>query len=310
MALVFASLVPVFLLILAGALIRRLLVPDPEHWVGVERLVYYVLFPALLIQTLSRANLASVPTARLAAALAGAVLLMSAMCLALRLPLRLRLGLDGPGFTSLFQGATRWQTFVAIAVVDNLYRQTGLALAAVAVVAMIPLINVLNVWVLARYAAPQRPRWGDVALAIARNPLIWACAVGGALNPIGHVIPAGLATTFDLLGRASLPVGLVLVGSGLEPSALLRPRGVTFIATGLKLAVMPALALTLGSMLGIAGDALGVIACCAAVPSASNAYVLARQMGGDAPLIAEMLTIQTLVAMVTMPIAIAVAERV
>ena len=310
MALVFASLVPVFLLILAGALIRRLLVPDALHWIGVERLVYYVLFPALLIQTLSTTDLSSVPAAGMAAALAIAVVLMAGLCLALRRPLQRRLGLDGAAFTSVFQGATRWQTFVAIAVADNLYREAGIALAAVEVVAMIPLINVLNVWVLAHYAAPQRPRWRDVALAIARNPLIWGCALGGALNPIAGLIPSPAAAVVDLLGRSSLPVGLLLVGSGLDPATMLRPRSATFLATVLKLIVMPLLALPLALLLGVAGNGLVVVACCAAVPSASNAYVLARQMGGDAVLMAEILTVQTIAGMVTMPIVIAIAEMV
>lgn len=308
MTVVFGSLVPVFLLILAGAFVRRLVVPDPVHWVGVERLVYYVLFPALLIETLSRADLSSVPAAGMAAALATAILIMSALCLGLRGALHRRLRLDGAAFTSVFQGATRWQTFVAIAVADNLFGDAGVALAAVAVVAMIPLINVINVWVLAHYAAPQRPHWRDVLLAIARNPLIWACAVGGALNPVAGFIPSPAATVVDLLGQASLPVGLVLVGAGLDPSAVMRPHPVTFIATALKLILMPTLAVGLGMLLGLTGASLVVVACCAAVPSASNAYVLARQMGGDAPLMAEILTVQTLAAMVTMPVAIALAE--
>jgi predicted permease len=308
LALVFASLVPVFLLILAGALVRRLLVPDPQHWIGVERLVYYVLFPALLIETLARADLSAVPAAGMAGALAAAIVLMSAFCLALRRPLQRRLDLDGPAFTSVFQGATRWQTFVAIAVADNLYPQAGVALAAVAVVAMIPLINVINVWVLAHYAAPQRPRWRDVALAIARNPLIWACALGSALNPIAGLVPSTVTVVVDLLGRASLPVGLVLVGSGLDPAAMLRPHRVTFLTAVLKLILMPVLAVTLGVLLGVSGQGLVVVACCAAVPSASNAYVLARQMGGDAPLMAEILTVQTIAAMLTMPVVIAIAE--
>ena len=308
MAVVFASLIPVFLLILAGALLRRLLVPEDGHWIGVERLVYYVLFPALLIQTLARADLAAVPAAGMAAALATAILLMSALCLALRVPLARRLNVDGAAFTSMFQGATRWQTFVALAVADNLYGTEGLALSAVAVVAMIPLLNVINVWVLAHFATPRRPDWRAVLLAIVKNPLIWACLIGGALNPVAAFIPAPLTAVLDLLGRSSLPVGLLLVGSGLNPAATMRPRAATYIATSLKLVLMPSLAVAFGVLVGLGGSSIVVVACCASVPSASNAYVLARQMGGDAPLMAEILTLQTLVAMVTMPLAIAVAE--
>jgi len=182
MAAVIAALVPVFLLIAAGMLARRFVVTEDSHWIGIERLVYFLLFPALLIDTLAQANLSKVPIAIVGGALLMAVLLMAGFCLALRPLLARVLGVDGPAFTSVFQGSIRWQTFAALAVAGNLYGELGLALAAVAAVAMIPVLNVMSVWVLAHFAAPARPAWHEVALAIARNPLIWSCVVGIALN--------------------------------------------------------------------------------------------------------------------------------
>lgn len=308
MAAVFVSLVPVFLTIVTGAVFRRLF-PAAAAWRFVEWLVYYVLFPLLLVATLARADLGRVPVGAIAATLALAVVAMSALCLALRPPLAARQRMDGAAFTSVFQGCTRWQTSVALAVAANLYGDQGLALAAVGVVAMIPLINVINVWVLAHFASPEPPHWTRVAAAIARNPLIWGCVVGAGLYLAAPPIPGSIYTAMDAVGGTSLPLGLLLVGSGLNLAALLRPRVIAFVATSLKLVVMPALAVGLGVALGLGGTSLAVVACCASVPSASNAYVLARQMGGDAPLMAEILTLQTLVAMATMPVAIAVTSR-
>jgi predicted permease len=168
MSVVVAALVPVFLLVASGVLVRRSLVTDDDHWIGIERLVYFFLFPALLIDTLAQADLSKVPVAVVGGALFIAVLLMGALCLALRPLLARFLHLDGPAFTSVLQGATRWQTFVALAVAGNLYSETGLALASVAAIAMIPVLNVMSVWVLAHFAAPSPPAWRDVALALAR----------------------------------------------------------------------------------------------------------------------------------------------
>jgi hypothetical protein len=106
------------------------------------------------------------------------------------------------------------------------------------------------------------------------------------------------------LGRASLALGLLLVGAGLEIRGLIRPAPATFVASVLKLAVMPALAIGIGMLLGAHGANLAVVACCASVPTASSAYVLARQMSGDTALMAEILTVETVLAMITMPIAI------
>ncbi len=308
MSAVFASLFPVFLLILTGAILRRFVIREATHWIGVEGLVYYLLFPALLIETLARADLGDVPVAAVGGALAAAIVLMLAICLLLRPALAADGRMDGPAFTSMVQGATRWNTTVALAVVASLYGDAGLATASVASVTMIPLLNVMNVWVLAHYAAPQRPGWGHVLLAIARNPFIWGCVVGYVLNVAAVPIPGPLAVVAAGLGQAALPMGVLMVGAGLRLADLVRLRPVTVAATLLKLVVMPALALTLAMLAGLNGTTLAVVACCAAVPSASNAYVLARQMGGDAPLMAEILTVQTVLAMGTMPVAIALAS--
>jgi malonate transporter and related proteins len=306
-AAVLSALVPVFLLIIAGILARRLLVTDDAHWIGVERLIYYLLFPALLIATLARADLTRVPVEIVGGVLFAAVLIMALILLLLRPLLGSALGIEGPAFTSVFQGATRWQTFIALAVAGNLYGDYGLALASVAAVAMIPLLNVICVWVLARFAAPKPPRWPQVLIAIAKNPLIWSCAIGIALNLTRAPIPAPAFAFADAMGRAALPLGLLLVGAGLQLDALVRPAPATLISAALKLVVMPAIAIGLARAVGATGAPLAVIACCAAVPSASGAYVLARQMGGDTRLMSAILTLETILAIITMPAAIELA---
>ncbi|MEZ5764139.1 MAG: hypothetical protein R3D69_07735 [Xanthobacteraceae bacterium] len=186
---VIAALLPVFLLIVLGFVLRRYLLKEETHWIGLERLVYFVLFPSLLIETLSKANLSSVPIGGVGGALLLAVLTVAALCLLLRPILQSRFGIDGPAFTSIFQASIRWQTFVALAVANNLYGDRGVALASVAMVAMIPLLNVLSVTVLARYARPHRLSFPELLSTIARNPLIWACVVGLGLNLSGLPIP-------------------------------------------------------------------------------------------------------------------------
>jgi predicted permease len=305
MSTVLGALFPIFLLIVLGLLLRRRLIAEDAHWVGLEKLLYYVMFPALLIGTMSRADLSGVPIAAVGGTLLASVLLMTGLCLALRPLLARRFGVAGPAFTSLFQGATRWQTFVALAVAGNLFGDRGLALASVAMVAMIPILNALSVWVLARYAAPVRPDWRDILTTIIRNPFIWACVIGMALNPVAAQIPQPVHTFIDALGRSSLALGLLIVGAGLRIRELMRPNALTLAACVLKLAVMPALALGIAYGCGLSGTNLSVIVCCASVPASSNSYVMAREMGGDAPLMAQILTVETVLAIVTMPIVLA-----
>jgi predicted permease len=302
-----AALLPVFLLIVIGFGLRRTLLKEEAHWVGLERLVYYLLFPVLLIQTLAHAKLAGVPVAGVGGALLIAVLLMMVLCLTLRPLLQARLDLSGPSFTSLFQCSCRWQTYVALAVAGNLYGDLGLTLASVAMVAMIPLLNIMCVWVLAHYAAPTRLSWPRILLTICQNPLIWACVIGLALNLSGLALPRWLNDLTDALGRSALALGLLVVGAGLQIKGVLRPPPAAYVAIFLKLILMPIMAISLGHAFGLTGVNLAIVACCSSVPTASSAYVLARQMGGDAPLVAEILTIQTALAVLTMPVFITFA---
>jgi hypothetical protein len=304
MPVVVAALLPVFVLIVLGFVLKRTLMPLETQWHGLERLTYYVLFPVLLVQTLVKADLSKVPVAGVGGALLLSVLVMSILCLVLR-PLLARWDVDGPAFSSIFQGATRWQTYVALAVCSNLYPDVGLALASVAMVAIIPLVNVLSVAVLAHYASPERKSVGTIVMTVVRNPLIWACAIGAVINVLHVPLPRIWHEVADALGRSSLAIGLLVTGAGLHLNGMLRPSAAATVGVCLKLVLMPALAIPLALAFGLSGPNLVIVAACSAVPASSSAYVLARQMGGDAPLLAQIITLQTILAAVTMPIAIA-----
>jgi len=306
MGIVVAALLPVFLLIVLGFVLRRSLMRLETQWHGLERLTYYVLFPALLIQTLVKADLTRVPVAGVGGALLLSALLMSLLCLALR-PLLSKFAIDGPAFTSIFQGAIRWQTYVALAVSGNLYGDAGLALASVAMVAIIPLVNVLSVSVLAHYASPEKQSARAITMTVVRNPLIWACAIGLAINVAHLPLPHIWHEVADALGRSSLGIGLLVTGAGLHLEGMFRPSVAASVAVFLKLILMPVLAVALALWFGVSGSNLAIVTACSAVPASSSAYVMARQMGGDAPLLAQIITLQTILAAITMPIAIALA---
>jgi malonate transporter len=306
MAVVVAALMPVFFLIVLGFVLRRTLMRLETQWHGLERLTYYVLFPVLLVQTLVKADLTKVPVAGVGGALFLSALLMSLLCLALR-PLLTRCAIDGPAFTSIFQGATRWQTYVALAVSGSLFGDVGLALASVAMVAIIPLVNVLSVAVLARYASTERRSVGSIVMTVVRNPLIWACVIGLVLNVTHIPLPRLWHEVADALGRSALAIGLLVTGAGLHLEGMFRPSLAASVAVFFKLVLMPLIGVALALWFGLTDSNLAIVAVCLAVPASSSAYVMARQMGGDAPLLAQIITLQTILAAITMPIVIALA---
>jgi predicted permease len=303
-----SALLPVVFLIAAGVVLRHTVLREEEQWKGIERLTYYVLFPALIIDTVGRSDLSSIPVRDVGAALAIPIVLMAALCLALRPILARRLGMGDPSFTSVMQGSMRWNTYVALPLAGSFYGAPGVALTAVAIVAMVPLLNVINVWALVYFASPEPRNARTIIVVLLGNPLIWSCIIGLAFNLFGIPIEGPIHAFADALGRASLACGPITVGAGLHVAALMRPAAPVLIATSLKLILMPAMAIGLGAIIGLEGAALGVVACCSAVPAPSGTYVLARQMGGDAALMAQIITFETALAVLTMPVALGLAS--
>ncbi|MBS7544788.1 AEC family transporter [Ancylobacter oerskovii] len=308
MAGVLGALIPVFLIIALGAVLRRTLLTDNMHWVGMEKLTYYILFPSLIVISIARADLGGVAVIGVSTTLFISIAGLGLALILLRLPLSRRLALASPSFTSLFQASVRWNSYVALAVSGGMAGPKGLAVSSVGLAVMIPLLNIMSVAVLARHGArSEENRSLTVFDQVLRNPYVWSCAAGGLLHEVYSLIPPVLISFVDILGRSSLALGLLVVGAGLRIESLHRPRAATLVSCIFKLAVLPAIAVSLGYALGLREENLLVIAIVSSVPTAPNGYVLARQMGGDVPLLAEMLTIQSLLAAITMPLVVYIA---
>lgn len=303
MSAIIDSLLPVFLMIMLGAGLTSARIVPREAWHGVERLSYYVLFPALITTMLARANMNGDLVLKVALIQVAAVIVMTGLCLAL-LPLLRARQIDGAAFTSIFQGAVRWNSFAALAIASSLYGSTGAVIVAMALAIMTPFINFVVVGILSHYAASTPVTARAYVGTMLKNPLIWSCIVGGFLNISGLALPGFLFVSLDMLGKAALAVGLVMIGGGLDLKSLHRLDLPVLVSSTLKLLVMPLL-VAIGAMLSdITGQAYGALLVCAGVPTAAASYVLAKQMGGDAPLMARITTIQTLLAFATLPLVI------
>lgn len=302
MSFALAALLPVFITILLGAVLRSVQFIRDEHWSAIDDVCYYILFPAIIVKEIAGADFTGLPVGRMAVALMVGVTLMSALLLLLRRPLSQRLALNGAQFSSLFQGATRWHTFIALAIVPPLFGINALALAAVAAAAMTPLLNIINVAVLGIYAAGKPPKLKVLLLAIAKNPFVVSCVTGIVFQALGIGLPKTILDVLDIIGKGALGLALLAAGAGLRFDLLKATGATVMLAAVLKLVVMPLFVFALTQVLGVSGTAQHVAVICAAVPTGSGAYVLARQMGGDAPLLASILTLQVIIAAITLPV--------
>ena len=309
MIVIASALLPVMLLIALGFGLRKSDAIAAEQWRGVEALLYWLLFPALLIVTLARSRLSFAALSTFALALFAFVIVLTIVAYALRMPLARLFGMNGPTFTSFFQTSTRWHGFVAFAIVERLFGPEGVAIIAIAFAAMIPWLNVANVMVLAMHAGRVRATPTLVLKELLKNPFLWAIAIGVAWKLTGLPRAGVVMATLDLLGRGALGVSLLALGAGLRWRALEEARREVLISIGMKLLFAPLLAMWLGWLFGVRGEAFVIMVVAASVPTAVSGYVLARQMGGDAGFYAAAATAQVVVSFLTMPLFIWLAMR-
>jgi malonate transporter len=296
-----AALLPVFALIALGFVLRAAVFRSDAFWEPVEKLTYYVLFPALLIVSMAQARVSGPVIVPLAAVL-GAV--MVALFAQLAIVLRPLLRLQGPAFSAVVQGSVRFNTYVGLAAAAALHGRAGTALLAIVLALLIPLSNVLSVIALTRHGAEGSPSWRGTLVEIATNPLIIASAIGLALSLTDTPLPPFATPVLDSLGRASLALGLLAVGAGLRLGSLAAGGLALAVSTLLKLIVSPVLAWLGCRALDLDPLATAVAVLFAALPPAPSAYILTRRLGGDHALMANIITVHTILAAITLPLAL------
>jgi predicted permease len=297
---IFESILPVFLVVILGAMLKRAPWLPAQMWEGLEKLGYYILFPALLFTTLSTANFGSLPAGKITVAALGMVAAVTAVLL-IGWPLARRAGVPASTYTSIFQTTSRWNGFVALAVADKLYGKPGIEVVAYVMAIIVLPLNFINVGVLLSMTGTGRTI-GDFLHQFVRNPIILGCATGVVFNLLHiHVYPP-LEDTIDMVARTSLPLGLLMLGAGLRVQDALRPSAAAIWPVALKLLFTPLMVVLFGVMIGIDGVTLMALCICGAVPTAMNGYLLAKQMGGDAPLYAAVTTLQTAASFFTIPL--------
>lgn len=292
------TIAPIFFLISLGYIFHRLKTFSEGFWSGVEYLCYYVLFPSLIIRTLAITDFSQFPALNVAYTMGSSVLAMLVV-VSLGYFIAKPMGMAGASYSSIFQGATRWNTFAVIAIVDGFYGDAGVSIASIGIAVMIPMLNISNVTALALMVDKEPPTIGKVLKMLITNPFIIACTTGLAINFLGLGLWQPVANTMDLLGRAALALSLLAVGVGVQFSNLKSSGAAVLVATMLKLALMPLFMFIFARYFGVTGMTLTVAVLCGAVPTASASYILARKMGGDSTLMANILTVQTLVSIVS-----------
>lgn len=291
-----SALWPVFALILLGYLARRTRFPGEDFWAQAEKTTYFILFPVLLVSRLATTDMSSVELDSMGLAILMLVVAGSVAAFVVR-PFTLT---DAAGFTSIYQGSVRFNVYVGLAASATLYGSVGVAIGAVIMALMIPILNLLCVLVFS-FFTHKSGGLRSFFFAIIKNPLIVGSLLGLTLNQTGIGFPALLSPVAELLGDMALPLGLLSVGAGLSFKVLFNCQQQIAWASFIKLILMPLFAFGICTLFILDNGTAEVVLLYAALPTATSSYILARQLGGDAPMMAAIVTGQTLLSMISIP---------
>lgn len=282
---------PDFLLVALGWALRHKLGFQREFFAGTERLVYFILFPALLFQSILRTPI----SADSALTLLQATVLVLVAGIALAWAGGWLMKAPALALASTAQCGYRFNTYIGLALAASLGGAQGQTTMALIVGFAVPIANLAAVSGLARHGN------NGLLRELIRNPLLVATLLGLAGNLAGLHLPGPIDTMLARLGAASLALGIMCVGASLSWQG---GRGHGWLISWtlvVKLLLLPIAALAASRFVGLSDEQARILLLFAALPTASAAYVLAMRMGGDGRLVAVVVSLGTLFSVVTLP---------
>jgi predicted permease len=293
-------ILPDFALIALGFVLFHRFGYERGFWIGLERLVYYVLFPALLFNSIVAAQYSLAADGKLLIAAVGGLFSAAALGFAGRLMLR---STPGPFYAACAQTAYRYNSYLGLALAQSLAGGSGVAQIALVFAVCIPLANVIAVSTMARHSESGLLR------ELARNPLVISTLGGLAANAAGLQLPQFVAHALGRLGQSSLALGLICVGAALSLAGAASHRSALGWFSAVKMLLFPLVVLALALLLDLPAAQARIAMLFAALPTATSAYVLATRMGFDGAPVSFLITAQTAASMLTLPLWVALASR-
>lgn len=299
---IFSSILPIFLITMLGSIIKSKWITSEEFWRGIEKLSYFLLFPILLFNYISEADLSSPELIRL---IFGLILVSCIIGFALVLYQR-QYDVDKAQFTSIFQGSIRYNSYTFFALGASLYGPKGMEVVAVVSAYMIIFTNAASIFVFATYikdgsqTQPNHSNFMSLLRKFGVNPLIIASIIGFIFNYSDFQLNMGIKNTLTSLSNSALAIGIMNVGAGLKFSLDAEDFKHVTISCVIKLLVFPLISMAVLSMMSITGTQKAIGILYSGLPAASTSYVLAKQLGGDSDLMASIITITTILSVFTL----------
>ncbi len=261
-------------------------------------MVYYLLFPVLLFHSIVKSPLDWAATSSLIAAGLTAGLIGIALAYSLPWWPGLRKHVQPRDHASAAQVAFRFNSFIGLALADRLAGAQGLFFISVLIGFCVPVFNIAAVWPMARES--QQSFWRQLV----RNPLIVATVCGLCANLLGFRMPAWLEPPVTRIGAASIALGLMSAGAGMQLGLLTHAKRLTVGVLSIRHFIQPLLALAAIHVFALTGNQALILLLFSALPTASTCYVLAARMGYNGPYVAGLVTLSTVLGIISLPYAL------
>lgn len=302
---VFLSVLPIFLITVLGSLIKSRWLTADEFWKGLEKLSYFLLFPVMLFNYIATAELQAQDLTKLNFALIIATSLTSITLILYKRFAKVENAL----FSSVFQGGVRYNNYIFFALSDALYGSEGLRIAAVVAAYMIIFTNVISVFIFNTYPAQEdallsASPWKLLIRRICTNPMIIASFSGALFNSLGPSLNIGISNTFDILSQSALAVGIINVGAGLRFAFNIQNVKAIVVSVASKLLILPLFTFLIFKLFTLSETSKYIGLVYSGLPSATTAYVLSKQLGGDHETMATIITLTTLLSVFSLSLII------
>lgn len=296
---IFLAIAPVFAIIILGYGLRRGGIQSIEFWNFNDNLVYWLLMPALFFAKISTADL----TGDLSDY---ALLLYSGFFAAILFGLFIGRGIQAPQASSLIQGSARLNTFIGLAIAEAVYGTKGLQLAVLGSALLVPVVNVTIVCVMVRQLGGSK----SIFSGLVKNPLILSICAGAMVNLVGlNEVPVLYEIT-HILGNAALPIMLLCIGANLKVRGIRGSKKIIGFSMIGKFFINPIAVIFAALILNTDALLIQVALIFAALPTGVASYSLAREMQGDAALMASIITMQTLLSFIVLPLTLLLGQLV
>lgn len=281
------AVVPMFLLVITGYVLRRIGLIKESIIKPINKLVFSVFLTSNLIKSLISADLSASFSWKLSAYIVGAHIVMVAVLWAL-VPKFIK---DGKSTGAFIQCVYRSNcVLIGFSICENLFGPAGASTMALNLAVMVPFYNILSVILLSYFAGSDKEggvSFGPLMKSIVTNPLIISSIIGVVLSAFKVKLPVLIEEPLFDLADCSTPIAMLFIGAQFRFDHALSDLKKVTVACLLKLIVIPLVFMGLAILLGFRNEQLGSILFFLAAPTAASAAIQTEAMDCDGELAGE-----------------------